>query len=75
MAMGYRLLGAALVFCFGASAQTISVDQLIAFVQSSAKMIQAKTMTDAELAKGLATEIHLRTSSCRKTYCKMPPFL
>ena len=54
MAMGYRLLGAALVFCFGAWAQTISVDQLIAFVQSSAKMIQAKTMTDAELAKGLA---------------------
>ena len=52
--MRYRLLGAALVFCFIASAQTISVDQLIAFVQSSAKMIQAKTMTDAELAKGLA---------------------
>ena len=52
--MRFRLLGAALVLCFAASAQTISVDQLIAFVQSSAKMIQAKTMTDAELAKGLA---------------------
>jgi len=51
-----RVIAVCLAFCFAAAgqSQTMSVDKLIAFIQSSAKFIQAKTMTDTELAGYLA---------------------
>lgn len=50
MIMRFRLLGAALIFCLLASAQTISVDQLMKFLTSALEMKQ----TDSEIAKYLA---------------------
>jgi len=43
-----RVIAVCLAFCFAAAgqSQTMSVDKLIAFIQSSAKFIQAKTITD-----------------------------
>src|SRR5450432_507969 len=51
-----RVIAVCLAFCLAAAgqSQTMSVDKLIAFIQSSAKFIQAKTMTDTELAGYLA---------------------
>src|SRR5947209_1156802 len=40
----------ALCFAVAGHAQTMSVDKLMAFIQSSAKFIQEKKMTDSELA-------------------------
>jgi hypothetical protein len=44
----------ALGFTLAGQSQTMSVDKLIAFIQSSAKFIQEKKMTDTELAGYLA---------------------
>ena len=48
--MRFRLLGAALCFCVLATAQTLSVDQLMKFLTSAIEMKQ----TDSEIAKYLA---------------------
>src|SRR5260370_38289348 len=49
--MRFRLLGAALVFCLLATAQTtLTVDQLMKFLNSAIEMKQ----TDSEIAKYLA---------------------
>jgi len=51
--MLYRLL-AAVCLAFTAAAQTMSVEKLITFVESSQKFIQEKKMTDNQLAGYLA---------------------
>ena len=51
--MPYRLL-AALCLVFTAAAQTMSVEKLVVFVESSQKFISEKKMTDSELAGYLA---------------------
>ena len=55
--MRYRLLVAVFTVCFAAPqqtlAQTMSVDKLIAFIESSAKIIQEKKMTDNELTHAI----------------------
>jgi hypothetical protein len=48
--MRFRLLGASLFFCVLATAQTLSVDQLMKFLNSAIEMKQ----TDSEIAKYLA---------------------
>jgi hypothetical protein len=48
--MGSRLLAAVLAVCFTAMGQSLSVDKLTAFLQSSQKMIKEGKMTDRELA-------------------------
>src|SRR5262249_40503697 len=48
--MGSRLLAAILAMCFAAMGQSLSVDKLVAFLQSSEKMIKEGKMTDRELA-------------------------
>src|SRR5437764_10303613 len=47
-----RVFAVLLAACFAAAgqAQTMSVDKLIAFIESSAKFMQEKKMTDSELA-------------------------
>ena len=52
--MRFRLTAAVLVFSFAAAAQTMSLEQLVAFLQSSEKMIAKGTMTDKELANYLS---------------------
>lgn len=52
--MSFRLLAAVFALCLVASAETMSVEQLIAFVESSAKFIKQGMMTDKELASFLA---------------------
>src|SRR5438477_1055287 len=58
--MRYRLLARVFALCLAvclataAQDQTMSMDKLIAFVQSSAKFIQEKKMTDNELASYLS---------------------
>jgi hypothetical protein len=52
--MRYRLLAAFFAVCLAAAAETMSVDQLFAFVQSSAQFIKEGKMTDRELAAYLA---------------------
>lgn len=54
LTMRYRLLAAFFAVCLAAAAQTMSVDQLFAFVQSSAQLIKEGKMTDRELAGYLA---------------------
>jgi hypothetical protein len=51
-----RIFAVCFAFCFtvAGQSQTMSVDKLIAFIQSSAKFIQEKKMTDNELAGYLA---------------------
>jgi hypothetical protein len=51
-----RVVAVCFALCFAGAgqSQTMSVDKLIAFIQSSAKFIQAKQMTDSELAGYLA---------------------
>src|SRR4051794_9280192 len=48
--MRFRLLAAVCAVCFVASGQSLSVDKLVAFLQSSSKMIKEGKMTDRELA-------------------------
>jgi len=48
--MRYRFLVAVFAIGFSATAQTMSVDKLVAFIESSSKFIQEKKMTDNELA-------------------------
>src|SRR5215831_10069606 len=48
--MGSRLLAAILAMCFAAMGQSLSIDKLVAFLQSSEKMIKEGKMTDRELA-------------------------
>jgi hypothetical protein len=48
--MGSRLLAAVLAVCFSAMGQSLSVDKLSAFLESSQKMIKEGKMTDRELA-------------------------
>jgi hypothetical protein len=52
--MRYRLLAAFFAVCLAATAETMSVDQLFAFIQSSAQLIEDGRMTDRELASFLA---------------------
>jgi len=56
--MRYRLLAAVFAVCFAATAQTMSVDKLLAFIESSEKFIQEKKMTDNELA-GYLSKVRL----------------
>jgi hypothetical protein len=49
-----RLLAAVFAVCFVAMGQSLSVDKLIAFLQSSQKLIKEGKMTDRELASYLA---------------------
>ena len=44
----------AICFALAGQAQTMSVDKLMAFIQSSAKFIQEKQMTDSQLAAYLS---------------------
>ena len=48
--MGSRLLAAFFAVCLAASAQTMSVEKLRQFLESSAPMIKQGTMTDREMA-------------------------
>lgn len=52
--MRYRLLVAMFVVSLAATAQTLSVRQLIGFVQSSQQLIKEGKQTDSEVAKYLA---------------------
>ncbi len=52
--MRFRLTAAFLALSFAAAAQTMSLEQLVAFLQSSEKMIAKGTMTDKELANYLS---------------------
>jgi hypothetical protein len=52
--MRYRLLAGVFAFCLVAAAQTLSLRELVGFVQSSEKLIKEGKQTDAELAKYLA---------------------
>jgi hypothetical protein len=52
--MRYRLLAAVLVVALAATAQTLSVRQLIGFIQSSEQLIKEGKQTDSEVAKYLA---------------------
>jgi hypothetical protein len=52
--MRYRLLAAVFAISMAATAQTLSVRQLIGFVQSSEQLIREGKQTDSEVAKYLA---------------------
>jgi hypothetical protein len=52
--MRSRLLAACFAVCLAATGQTLSVDKLVAFLQSSEKLIAEGKMTDRELANYLA---------------------
>jgi hypothetical protein len=52
--MRSRLLAAVFAVCFAAMGQSLSVDKLVAFLQSSQKLIKEGKMTDRELAGYLA---------------------
>src|SRR5215831_5799359 len=52
--MRSRLLAAVFAVCFAAMGQSLSVDKLVAFLQSSQQLIKEKKMTDRELAGYLA---------------------
>lgn len=49
-----RLLAAVFAVCFAAMGQSLSVDKLVAFLQSSQKLIKEGKMTDRELANYLS---------------------
>ena len=53
--MGIRLLAAFFVVSLAAMGQALSVEKLVAFLQSSEKLIAEGKMTDRELAKYLST--------------------
>jgi hypothetical protein len=52
--MRYRLLAGMFAVCLVAAAQTLSLRELVSFVQSSEKLIKEGKQTDSELAKFLA---------------------
>ena len=52
--MRYRLLAGVFAFCLVAAGQTLSLRELVSFVQSSEKLIKEGKQTDSELAKFLA---------------------
>jgi len=52
--MRFRLLAAVFAVCLVAMGQSLSVDKLIAFLQSSQKLIKEGKMTDRELASYLS---------------------
>lgn len=52
--MRYRLLAAVFAVCLAAMAETLSVDKLFAFIQSSAQLIKDGKQTDKETADLLA---------------------
>ena len=52
--MRYRLLVGVLAVCFAATAQSLTVRELVGFVQSSQQLIREGKQTDAEVAKYLA---------------------
>ena len=52
--MRYRLLAAVFAVCLAATAQTLSVRELVSFVQSSEQLIKEGKQTDGEVAKYLA---------------------
>jgi len=52
--MRYRFLAAFLAVCLAATGQTLSVEKLISFIESSEKLISEGKMTDRELANYLA---------------------
>jgi hypothetical protein len=52
--MRYRLLASVFAVCLVAMGQSLSVDKLVAFLQSSQKLIKEGKMTDRELAGYLA---------------------
>jgi hypothetical protein len=53
--MGCRILAVFFAVCLAAMGQALSVEKLVAFLQSSEKLIAEGKMTDRELAKYLAT--------------------
>jgi hypothetical protein len=52
--MSYRLLAAVFAFSLAATAQTLSVQELASFIQSSEQLIKEGKQTDSEVAKFLA---------------------
>jgi hypothetical protein len=52
--MRYRLLAGVFAFCLVAAGQTLSLRELVSFVQSSEKLIKEGKQTDGEVAKYLA---------------------
>jgi hypothetical protein len=57
--MRHHLIAAFLAICISATAETMSIDQLFAFVQSSAQLIREGKMTDRQLADFL-TKVTLK---------------
>src|SRR5579872_5302185 len=53
--MRYRLMAAFFAVCLAAMGQALSVEKLVAFLQSSEKLIAQGKMSDRELAKYLST--------------------
>ena len=53
--MGNRLLAAFFAVCLAAMGQTLSVQKLVAFIESSEKLISEGKMTDREVAKYLGS--------------------
>ncbi len=54
MIMRYRVPAAVFAVCLAAMAQSLTVEKLVSFLQSSQKMIQEGKMTDKELANFLS---------------------
>ena len=52
--MRFRLLASFFAVCLAATAQTLTVDKLVQFIQSSAPMLKKGTMTDKDVAQYLA---------------------
>jgi hypothetical protein len=52
--MRYRLLAGVFAFCLVAAGQTLSLRELVSFVQSSERLIKEGKQTDGEVAKYLA---------------------
>jgi hypothetical protein len=52
--MRFRLFASFFAFCLAAAAQTLTVDKLVQFIESSEPMLKAGTMTDKEVAQYLS---------------------
>ena len=52
--MRFRLLALSFAVCLAASAQTLTVDKLVQFIESSAPMVKKGTMTDKDVAQYLS---------------------
>ncbi len=52
--MRYRLLAAVFALCIAATAQTLSVEKLVGFIQSSGQLIKEGKQTDREVANFLS---------------------